>query len=67
MNNCNTTKGFINWLASAKGIGVILVVIGHFLASSNLVQLNKFIYTFHMPMFFAISGYLYNISYTENL
>ena len=38
-----------------KGIGIILMVIGH---SGCPPFLKNFIYTFHMPLFFMISGYL---------
>lgn len=37
-----------------KGIGIILVMLGH----QNL-PINTFIYSFHMPLFFIIGGYLY--------
>lgn len=42
----------------AKGIGILLVVIGHLLHSSTLPGM--LIYQFHMPFFFLISGYCYN-------
>ena len=38
-----------------KGIGIILVVIGHVNTKGFLVQ---WLYTFHMPLFFALSGYI---------
>lgn len=38
-----------------KGIGIILMVVGH---SGCPSFLRNFIYTFHMPLFFMISGYL---------
>lgn len=40
----------------AKGLGIILMVIGHSGAPSALVNC---IYTFHMPLFFIISGYFF--------
>lgn len=40
----------------AKGILIILVVIGHSLEDYNIIKLS--IYLFHMPAFFIISGYL---------
>ena len=46
----------IEWIDIAKGIGIILVVIGHI---SQIEVLNDIIYSFHMPLFFIISGYLY--------
>lgn len=46
----------------AKGICIILVVIGHFCpdySPSWWIALNKVIYTFHMPVFMFASGYVF--------
>lgn len=46
----------------ARGICIILVVIGHFCpdySPSWWVALNKVIYTFHMPVFMFASGYIF--------
>lgn len=51
-------KKVLHWLNSAKGIGVILVVFGHLLYKSSFKEINHFIYAFHMPMFFLVSGYV---------
>lgn len=43
-----------------KGIGIILVMIGHsgmFLFIKDNTQLNTFIYSFHMPLFFIVAGF----------
>ena len=48
-----------------KGIGIILVIVGHiqeYIPKNFLIYL----YSFHMPLFFYISGYLYKERY-ENL
>lgn len=46
-----------NWADFAKGIGIILVRFGHQkIFGKKLIYL---IYTFHMPLFFVISGYFY--------
>lgn len=45
----------------AKGIGIVLVVLGH--CSGKWIS--AFIYLFHMPLFFLISGYLYNEKSSE--
>ena len=37
-----------------KGIGIVLVILGH-----QYLPIGHFIYSFHMPLFFLISGYLY--------
>jgi len=49
----------------AKGIGIILVVIGHLHEAPLLLV--KFIYSFHMPLFFILSGYIYNITKYSSL
>lgn len=43
----------VAYLDIAKGIGILLVLIGHL--STNYILLN-FIYVFHMPLFFYIAG-----------
>lgn len=43
----------IVWVDVCKGIGIILVVLGH--TGSPFVRL---IYSFHMLLFFIISGFL---------
>jgi len=48
--------GRISWIDVAKGLGIISVVIGHI---GSLGLPNIFIYSFHMPLFFFISGYLF--------
>lgn len=42
----------------AKGIGIILVVVGHLTDS----EFQSFIYLFHMPLFFFLSGLLFHYS-----
>ena len=51
----------ILWVDYAKGIGVFLVIVGHLWYSSKYPIVNQFIYSFHMPMFFILSGFVYNI------
>lgn len=52
------------WIDSLKGMAIILVVIGHLNSISS--ELNQYIYSFHMPLFFFISGYLFNFEkYTD--
>lgn len=43
----------INWVDTAKGIGIILVVLGH---TEMGEEYNKYFYSFHMPLFFLLSG-----------
>lgn len=59
-------KQRVQWIDYAKGIGIFLVVLGHtirgivgnsILESTALVQfVDRWIYAFHMPLFFLISG-----------
>lgn len=46
-----------------RSIGIILVVVGH---SGCPDILKSWIYLFHMSLFFALSGYCYNIRYDEH-
>ncbi|MCW7551381.1 acyltransferase family protein [Endozoicomonas gorgoniicola] len=41
------------WLDNAKSIGIFLVVLGHLSIPSKL---HNYIYAFHMPLFFFLSG-----------
>lgn len=49
----------LSWPDMVRGLGVCLVIFGHLLYSSNMPLLNKVIYSFHVPMFFILSGFLY--------
>lgn len=46
------------WMDYARGIGIILVMIGH-LPNLNY-HITRYIFSFHMPLFFVISGYVSN-------
>lgn len=57
-----------------KGIGIILVILGHSFAFTGFDLVNKekyfiyyyifnFIYSFHMPLFFIVAGFLSNKEY----
>ncbi len=47
-----------NYISTAKAIGIILMVVGHAI-SQNFAY--RFIYIFHMPLFFFCSGYFYRV------
>ena len=47
----------------AKGIGIILVILGHLAIPGDL--LCTFIYTFHMPLFFFLSGCVMSSKYLK--
>lgn len=50
----------IDSLDILKGIGIILVVVGHMIG--NQLYIRPWIYAFHMPLFFMVSGYCFNIA-----
>ena len=63
----------IDWIDALKGLAILLVVFGHCVDDSissntfpvyafNLQILHDFIYSFHMPLFFAISGFVFYLS-----
>jgi fucose 4-O-acetylase-like acetyltransferase len=47
----------VGWIDSCKGVGIVLVVLAHVLPDSPFTTA---IYWFHMPLFFFLSGTLYN-------
>ena len=49
----------IEWLDVSKGIGIVLVLCAH--AMDKNTQMWNMITLFHMPLFFIISGYLFNL------
>lgn len=54
MEYSTTTNIRLNWLDWMKVIGMYLIVYGHFSSYGH-----KFIYTFSVPLFFMISGFLF--------
>lgn len=55
--NLNVDSGRNVWLDVAKGITIILMVIGH---TSIPKSISHFIWAFHMPLFFIASGWTSN-------
>jgi acyltransferase len=52
-----TTSNRIAWLDASKGIGIFLVILGH---TTIVGSPRALIYSFHMPLFFFISGFLFS-------
>lgn len=46
------------WLDTLKVMAIYLVVLGHIVSTTYQPDLKGIIYSFHMPLFFMISGYL---------
>ena len=66
----------VYWIDYAKGIGIFLVVIGHVcrgLTSGSILSplvaksIDQWIYAFHMPIFFFLSGLLIQRSVSKSL
>lgn len=49
----------IDWIDAAKGIGILLVIIGH---SISIFSIRGAIFSFHMPLFFICSGLTFRFS-----
>lgn len=64
------------WVDIARGIGIILVVYGHVLRGIESARLpvdsrffqisDRLLYSFHMPLFFVLSGYFFEASIYKN-
>src|ERR1035437_8554233 len=48
-----------NSLDIAKGLGILLVIWGH-----AVCPVKAYFYTFHVPLFFLLSGFVFNESYS---
>lgn len=46
----------VSYVDVAKGLGLLLVVVGHTLVGSRWTYLNDAVYSFHMPLFFVLTG-----------
>lgn len=60
-------KERVIWIDIAKVIGIYLVILGHVVNNAKPIESDIFtlIYSFHMPFFFFISGYLFRIKESQ--
>ncbi len=65
----SSAKNRIVYLDVAKGLAMLLVIYAHCMYYTGFRSIIGFIYTFHMPVFFLISGYFLsaNKSFLHNL
>lgn len=72
----NVSANRITFIDSIKGFAIICVVLGHIVggyydsniypsASDLLYIIHNLIYTFHMPLFMTVSGYVYYMAYYD--
>ena len=52
------TSGRLAWIDALRGLAIFFVVVGH--QTSSPVFLKQYLYSFHMPLFFFISGFLFS-------
>ena len=57
----------ILWIDVAKAIGTILVVLGHLCYVCSSPKVNQAIYSFHVPLFFFLSGFVITRHKNETL
>lgn len=60
MNNAAQSSTRNQIMDFLKGVGILYVVLGHTFVN----PMHDFIYLFHMPLFYFISGFLYNDNYS---
>ena len=60
----NKAEMRIAWLDTLRGVGIILVVLGHLYVTEARLT---YIFSFHMPLFFFISGFFFNEGRYPNL
>jgi acyltransferase len=54
----------LSWIDTLKGFGIMLVVFAHYQLPAAL---DTYIFSFHMPLFFFVSGFLFNfVKYSES-
>lgn len=59
MDELNEPSNRIFWLDQLKAVSMYIVILGHSLLKFKKQGLFKFIYSFHMPLFFMISGFTF--------
>ena len=60
MNNETTIYNRLSYMDIAKGFGILCVIAGHM----GNEAINRFVFSFHMPLFFIISGYFLSQKHT---
>lgn len=71
--NTSSSTGRIEWLALLQGFSMLLVVVGHVSLTNEyqdhewpvVAAIERVIYSFHMPLFIFISGWLFELTCLE--
>ncbi len=56
----DTRRRRIEWIDAAKGLAIILVIVGHTVESGTFAR--NIIFSFHIPLFFILSGYTFKLA-----
>lgn len=59
-NMIYNNKNRIEWVDIAKGIGILLVIFCHLTNLEKQQLSNIFVFSFHMPLFFFLSGFVFS-------
>lgn len=62
-STCRNLSQYNSKISALKGVGITLMVIGH---SGINPSIGHWIYMFHMPLFFFLSGYLFKDKYFDD-
>lgn len=75
-STCEKNRSRLAWIDSSRGLAIALVVLGHVISNSTSARVltgktwqfvYDFIYAFHMPLFFFLSGYLQKFDFSEGM
>ena len=58
-------KKRIEWIDIAKGVGIVLMIVGHTFLNESLPR--KLVFSFHMPLFFILAGYTFRVKPTREV
>lgn len=58
-------KKRIEWIDIAKGVGIVLMIVGHTFVNESLSR--KLVFSFHMPLFFILAGYTFRVKPTREV
>lgn len=57
----------LEWIDIARGISIIMIIVGHSLYLYTFSFFAKVIFAVHVPIFFVLSGYLYKQKRVDNI
>lgn len=61
----NDNKVRYDWVDTLKFLGILFIYVGHYADAAGLFY--KYVFQFHVPMFFFISGFFFKNNTSENI